>query len=111
MAFVWWPQGKRELESIAAAGARDLGALPVGVFVDEEPSVILEHIQSAGLEFAQLHGDGARSSLSQLPDSLPLIYVLHANSEGTIVSSTPEGMSSRQACSLDLRTYLAGSSV
>lgn len=71
----------------AHAGARDHGAAPVGVFVDENAAVIAERSRAAGLELAQLHGDRARGALPDLPPELRTIFVRHATEEGDIVTA------------------------
>lgn len=38
----------------------------------------------------QLHGDGARSGLGQIPASLHVTCVLHANSAGEIQTQVPQ---------------------
>ena len=46
------------------------------------------------MQIAQLHGDGARAALPSLPASLAAIYVLHAQSDGMVVTPLPGTSSS-----------------
>ncbi|XP_024400671.1 N-(5'-phosphoribosyl)anthranilate isomerase 1, chloroplastic isoform X2 [Physcomitrium patens] len=95
IGMIVWPKSKRSVTvSLAqeiAAAARENGAEPVGVFVDEDAEQIERACNDAKLGIAQLHGDGARASLLQgLPESLKVIYVLHANKNGIIQTKFPE---------------------
>lgn len=95
VGMIVWPKSKRSVcVSLAreiAAAARENGAEPVGVFVDESAAEIERACSDADLTIAQLHGDGARASLLQgLPESLKVIYVLHANKNGVIQTSFPQ---------------------
>lgn len=71
------------------SAARSGGARPVGVFVDEDAATIARRCDAAGLAFAQLHGDGARAALFDLPLALPVVYVLHATPKGAVQTPTP----------------------
>ncbi|CAM6019743.1 unnamed protein product [Sphagnum balticum] len=99
VGMIVWPKSKRSvclsLAREIAAAAREGGAEPVGVFVDENAAEIEDMCIAAGLGIAQLHGDGARSAWMQgLPETLKLIYVVHANKNGVIQTSFPEDKSS-----------------
>ena len=50
--------------------ARQHGAKPVAVFVDENFADIVRCCKAAGIGTAQLHGKGARASLPDLPNWL-----------------------------------------
>jgi len=93
IGMIMWPKAKRsvatETASQIAAVARESGAQAVGVFVDEDATTIAQRCADAGIDIAQLHGDGARASLPQLPESLKVIYVMHANGEGEIQTVAP----------------------
>jgi hypothetical protein len=65
------------------------GVQSVGVFVDESASTIVERASAAKLSCVQLHGDGARESLPELPESFKVIYVLQATPDGVIQSKLP----------------------
>ena len=88
-----WPKAKRAVSdetaaAIAAAAARG-GAAAVGVFVDEDAPTIARRCAAAGLKVAQLHGDGARAALAGLPADLSVVYVLHVNAAGEILTPPP----------------------
>lgn len=53
-----------------SATAREHGAQPVAVFVDEDFADIVRTCKQAGIGMAQLHGKGARGSLHDLPNWL-----------------------------------------
>lgn len=98
VGMIVWPKSKRSvclsLAREIAAAAREGGAEPVGVFVDENATEIEDMCIAAGLGIAQLHGDGARSAWMQgLPETLKLIYVVHANKNGVIQTPFPEDKS------------------
>ncbi|KAH9576777.1 hypothetical protein CY35_01G181600 [Sphagnum magellanicum] len=98
VGMIVWPKSKRSvclsLAREIAAAAREWGAEPVGVFVDENAAEIEDMCIAAGLGIAQLHGDGARSAWMQgLPETLKLIYVVHANKNGVIQTPLPEDKS------------------
>ena len=42
------------------------------------------------MSVAQLHGDGARAAVLDLPTHLEVIYVLHATPDGRICTPLPE---------------------
>ena len=46
--------------------------------------------QEAGFDFAQLHGDTARSALQKLPLQLQVVYVVHADADGSVQTSLPD---------------------
>jgi phosphoribosylanthranilate isomerase len=98
VGMIVWPKSKRSvclsLAREIAAAAREGGAEPVGVFVDENATEIEDMCIAAGLGIAQLHGDGARSAWMQgLPETLKFIYVVHANKNGVIQTPFPEDKS------------------
>ena len=72
--MIMWQKAKRAVDAKTAAAiaavARDGGAAPVGVFVDETYDEIVERCELAGISTAQLHGDGARATLQLLPSAL-----------------------------------------
>ena len=69
-----WPGSKRAVDvktaAAIAAVARDGGATPVGVFVNENADEIADACEAARLPVAQLHGDGARAAMLLLPSAL-----------------------------------------
>lgn len=68
-------QGAKRAVSIStaaqiAAEAVQRGAQPVAVFVDEDADTIVRVCSETGISTAQLHGDGARAALSDIPPEL-----------------------------------------
>jgi phosphoribosylanthranilate isomerase len=49
----------------------------------------VERSKIAGLDYVQLHGDGAREALSELPGDLKIIYVMHATPDGVVQTLPP----------------------
>jgi phosphoribosylanthranilate isomerase len=99
IGMLLWQGAKRAVSiSIAAqiaAEAVQRGAQPVAVFVDEDADTIVRVCSEAGISTAQLHGDGARAALPDIPPELQVIYVLHATTDGVIQTELPTA-SSRQ---------------
>lgn len=50
---------------------------------------ITEACSQVGLEIAQLHGDGARSAVWNLPRSLQVIYVISVDAQGNLRTPVP----------------------
>lgn len=69
-----WPKARRSVSTATAAeiseAARQHGAEPVAVFVDEDFADIVRSCKAAGIGIAQLHGKAARASLPDLPNWL-----------------------------------------
>ncbi|KAG1661001.1 hypothetical protein FOA52_007166 [Chlamydomonas sp. UWO 241] len=90
VGMIMWQKAKRGVSDDASAAiaqaASSRGALPVGVFVDEDASTINRRCAAAGIPVAQLHGDGARDALAGLDPSLRVVWVLHCTPEGEIVT-------------------------
>ena len=95
--MILWPRAKRSVNVATAAeitaAALKRGARPVAVFVDEDAATIARVCAEAGIAIAQLHGDGARASLSGLPPSLQV----QAPPRGTARTPSPWEMQVRQA--------------
>ncbi|KAJ7554398.1 hypothetical protein O6H91_06G138600 [Diphasiastrum complanatum] len=93
IGMILYPKSKRSVslhvaKQIARA-AREGGAEPVGVFVDEDATTIQAWCDAVGVSVAQLHGDGARAALFCLPMSLKVIYVLHVDKHGILQTHVP----------------------
>lgn len=77
----------------------------MGVFVDETADIITERSAAAGLSFVQLHGDGARQALPNLPAETNIIYVLGATPDGVVQTLLPSQIcaeSKRLVCILSV---------
>lgn len=75
--MILWPKAKRAVgvstAARIAAEAVQRGAQPVAVFVDEDADTIARVCSEAGISTAQLHGDGARASLADIPPELQVM--------------------------------------
>ncbi|XP_078177291.1 N-(5'-phosphoribosyl)anthranilate isomerase 1, chloroplastic-like [Carex rostrata] len=93
IGMILWPKSKRSVSLEAAKEiskvARECGAEPVGVFVDDDLDTILRVADASGIEFIQLHGDESRASLPQLLRKSRIIYVLHADDGGNLINNAP----------------------
>lgn len=82
--MILWPKAKRAVSvstaARIAAEATQRGAQPVAVFVDEDADTIAGFCSDAGIGIAQLHGDGARASLADIPPDLQVGNCTSANS-------------------------------
>uniref|UniRef100_A0A1D1Y152 phosphoribosylanthranilate isomerase n=1 Tax=Anthurium amnicola TaxID=1678845 RepID=A0A1D1Y152_9ARAE len=85
IGMILWPKSKRSVSQSEAKeisrAARDNGAEPVGVFVDDDLDTILRVAESS-----ELHGDGSRAALPLLLQRKRIIYVLHADDEGRLLN-------------------------
>lgn len=112
VGLIAWPKAKRGVpvpvaRDIAEA-ARQHGATPIAVFVDETASQIADYCSAAGIDHAQLHGDAARTQLPDLPAWLHVVYVAHAAADGQLQTVAPrdccasgEGISRNRLCMVD----------
>lgn len=90
VGMILWPKAGRsvslETAREIAKEARENNAEAVGVFVDEDAETISEVCRDVGIRFAQLHGDQARASFGSIDNGIRIIYVVHADNDGHIVT-------------------------
>ena len=46
--------------------------------------------EAADVQIAQLHGDGARAAVAHLQSDLRVVYVMHAEKDGTLQTPLPK---------------------
>lgn len=95
IGMILWPKSKRSVSLNVAKeiskAAREHGAEPVGVFVEEDANEIEQACDATNIAFVQLHGERARGALSNLIQHRHIIYVLHADKDGELLTEPPNG--------------------
>lgn len=99
IGIIFAPQSKRcvtssEAQTIARS-ARNYGAEPIGVFVDETIEEICSICDQTGIAIPQLHGNISRASVSALkPLFEKMIYAIPVSPDGSfnLTPELPEGV-------------------
>ncbi|KAL9264677.1 N-(5'-phosphoribosyl)anthranilate isomerase 1, chloroplastic-like protein [Drosera capensis] len=94
IGMILWPKSKRSVSLTVAKDisdvARDYGAVPVAVYVDEDAETILRTSAASNIDCVQLHGSGSRAAFRYLVQEKQVIYVLHADEDGNLLNHISE---------------------
>jgi len=93
VGIIFSPQSKRQVlqkeAKAIAQSARQGGAEPVGVFVDESLEEIIECCTAAEIGTIQLHGPRAQECLLDLQGRYSIIYSIPVGADGAVSSEHP----------------------
>lgn len=82
MGFIFYPKSTRYVGDVAPLKLfqnTNKSIKKVGVFVNEEPSFILEIVSKYGLDYVQLHGDESAEKCIELRKKIPVIKAFGVN--------------------------------
>lgn len=91
LGMILWPGSRRSVDRVTAKDiatvAREAGAVPVGVFVDESTHEISVICEDAEISIAQLHGKKCRNAVQSTrpPEWLSVVDVVDVHSDGSLV--------------------------
>ena len=88
-------ESKRRVTPEQAAALRERlnhGIIPVGVFVNEEPQIILDLVQKKTIEMIQLHGDESEEYISKIKSltGKPVIKAGYSEAADYLLFDSPE---------------------
>lgn len=81
-----------EEAKLIATAAKNNGAEPVAVFVDQTAAQMQEICEAADIKIVQLHGSAARQEHHLLPASYQRIYVQPVTTNGNLLAINDQGL-------------------